>query len=230
MTDIDWSKAPEGATHHCGAYNEFSEVWIKDLDENSYKFRVVGNEYDDGEWEFAEPIIRNELKLLTPRPQPKPDTEIPCSISVGVGMSDGFVFNHDCLEYEGTHIVRVKPDDKDELTESILKPVYTQEMHDNGEEVPKGAMVDLIFNGNGTDHHVEIVVITDQYIITKIGTLEQHYHKSSYSIKPIDQRTDEEKAIDDLKVLLSDEHVSPSKIFNAIKSGKVHEVTFNHKA
>ena len=71
MNLIDWSCAPSDATHHCAAYNEFSEVWIKELEGDSYKFRVAGNVYAEYEWEFAEPIIRNELKNLTIRPKTK---------------------------------------------------------------------------------------------------------------------------------------------------------------
>ena len=69
---IDWNSEPE-ATHHCAAFfNGFSEVWITGLEDNSYKFRVVGREYEPLEWEFAGHIIRNELKFLTPRPEAKP--------------------------------------------------------------------------------------------------------------------------------------------------------------
>ena len=67
-----WKDAPEGATHHCGAHNGFSEVWIKDLKEDSYSFRVVGSLYASDEWRHTNTIMRDELKYLTPRPQPKP--------------------------------------------------------------------------------------------------------------------------------------------------------------
>lgn len=95
-----WKDAPEGATHHCGAHNGFSDVWIKDLKEDSYSFRVVGSLYASDEWRHTNTILRDELKYLTPRPQPK-----------------------------------------------SVRPVYTQEMHDNGVKPSVGMQCTIDFIG-----------------------------------------------------------------------------------
>lgn len=107
--------------------------------------------------------------------------------------------------------------------------IFTKEMYDAGEQAKAGSRVNLVFNGNESFEEVEIVAITDAYIIAKPGQFEQHYHKSSYSIKPIYTRTDTEKAIDDLREM--DESISNNSdwyknFIDEIKAGKIHGVTF----
>jgi len=69
MSDIDWDEAPEGATHYMPKYNEFSEVWIKDISDDTYKYiRVDGT--DGKDWQPTEPITRNELHGIIERPKP----------------------------------------------------------------------------------------------------------------------------------------------------------------
>ncbi len=106
-------------------------------------------------------------------------------------------------------------------------PTYTKAMQKSGEQAKAGSRVNLVFNGNESFEEVEIVVITDAYIIAKPGQFEQHYHKSSYSIKPIDTRTDTEKCGDDLDRL---GYLSNVSLINSIKDGRIHSITFTGKS
>lgn len=70
-----------------------------------------------------------------------------------------------------------------------------------------------------------VVAITREYIIVqdKFTEHEQHYYLNDMKFKPIETRTDKEKAIDDLGILVGDCE-SDYGILQAIIKGKIHGV------
>jgi len=101
-------------------------------------------------------------------------------------------------------------------------------MADNG-ELPSVGM-ECVFKHTSWSDYVKAIVlaVTDEYLILKEvdSSHEQHYHLKDISLKPIDTRTDEEKAIEDLECLFY--KASPTEeILNAIKAGKIHNVTWS---
>ena len=87
------------------------------------------------------------------------------------------------------------------LTPKPVQPVFTRSMADNG-ELPVVGMDCMIHHECAAKDSwvkVYIVAVTEDYIISKSNgsAFEQHYHIKSLSFKPIDTRTDKEKAIDD---------------------------------
>jgi len=117
------------------------------------------------------------------------------------------------------------------------KPVYTQSMADNGELPLVG--VECVFKHTSWGGYIKAIVlaVTDEYLILKEvhSSHEQHYHLKDISFKAIDTRTDEEKALDDLMDTYWDDcnekvdRHSPIviKIIDAIKAGKIHNVTWS---
>jgi len=104
--------------------------------------------------------------------------------------------------------------------------IYTQAMADAGEQVKIGMECLIVFLGNQTAQIGSLIVITNEYIIMKIGEGEQHYSRSSYELRGIDPRSDTEKAIDDL----IDAHGGGAEVtLSLIKQGKIHGVTFSGK-
>ena len=110
--------------------------------------------------------------------------------------------------------------------------IYTQEMFKNN-EIPKVGMMVL-----SREEELEVVSVyrinTSNAVLTlmnnKTSCVNALYFKTneSINIKPIDQRTDEEKAIDDL-IDFFRANVTGRKgdlLLEAIKAGKIHGVTF----
>jgi hypothetical protein len=163
MSDIDWSKAPEGATHYSTAGTFLKEI--------------------NGKFAF-----------------------FTCGVSHGGWLID----NH-------------HQPDRINLTPRPIKPVYTQAMKDKGIHVKAGMMFTTEVDGNYTAELVndKSVCFTDEdgFLIAL----------NIHMAKPIDTRTDTEKAIDDLRKM--DESICNDtewhkNFIEAIKSGKVHGITF----
>jgi len=110
----------------------------------------------------------------------------------------------------------------------VHKPVYTQELEDNGSIVEAG----MLFATEAGEYTAEYtnkksIVFTDEdgFLIS----INRRY------AKPIDTRTDEEKALDDLMDAYWDNcnkkvsRHSPIviKFIDAIKAGKIHNVTWS---
>jgi len=109
-----------------------------------------------------------------------------------------------------------------------VTPIYTKSMADNGELPLVGMKVGFLNEVRaytvmlGADEEGDLIVSPVD------GDYWQRAHKSD--IKPIDTRTDTEKAIDDLFKL--DESICNNiewhkNFLDAIKAGKIHGVTFN---
>jgi len=103
------------------------------------------------------------------------------------------------------------------------KPVYTQELEDNGSIVEAG----MLFATEAGEYTAEYtnkksIVFTDEdgFLIS----INRRY------AKPIDMRTDEEKALDDLIKRTStalSKTVLASYILTDIKAGRIHNVTWS---
>jgi hypothetical protein len=89
------------------------------------------------------------------------------------------------------------------------KPVYTQEMSDNGALPPVGSSVVLRYNFDSkTVTHAGIVLFSSAgncILATDYG--ESHFNMGDYIYEAIDARTDEEKLIDEMENLIT-EHCS----------------------
>ena len=164
--DIDWSKAPEGATHHVaylkdGSMNEFVE-YIKTEKSGEAYYSMT----DGGHWSTY--VEKDDNFTLTPRPQPT--------------------------------------------------PVFTQEMADNGVQVEAG----MRFATEAGEYIAEYtnkksVVFTDEngFLVTV----------TRGHAKPIDIRTDTEKAIDSLDDFnLCMCNGWQEDVIGFIKSGEFHGV------
>lgn len=93
----------------------------------------------------------------------------------------------------------------DEIMEKGKDAVYTQEMKDNNDLPRIGMMVGLRFNDVSRPTKGRLIVLTNDYIILLVdGGQEQHYHRKTWSFEAIDQRTDSEKAIDDIDLFITD--------------------------
>jgi len=137
MSDIDWSLAPEGATHYMPKYKEYSEVWIKDISDIGYKYiRIDSGGYN---WEFTDPIMHNELYGMIERPS-KPVTED--KISCYVCHVGAFPMQQYCGSC-GHELLS-------ELNPVTLSPIYTKEMADNGELPSVGMEFILIYDELGS--------------------------------------------------------------------------------
>ena len=97
----------------------------------------------------------------------------------------------------------------EETKEQKDKPVYTQEMADNGELPPVGSSVVLRYNFDSkTVTHAGIVLFSSAgncILATDYG--ESHFNIGDYIYEAIDTRTDEEKLIDEMENLIT-EHCS----------------------
>ena len=93
--------------------------------------------------------------------------------------------------------------------EKSNKPVFTQEMADNGELPPIGSSVVLRYNFDSkTVTHTGIVLFSSAcncILATEHG--ESHFKMGDYIYEAIDTRTDEEKLIDEMENLIT-EHCS----------------------
>jgi hypothetical protein len=67
MTDIDWSKAPQGATHYMRHGGDYLACWIKKGDTG--RLDAILDDGKDNRWGFAG-NYRSKKHLLTARPQP----------------------------------------------------------------------------------------------------------------------------------------------------------------
>ncbi|MGB0938904.1 MAG: hypothetical protein ACPGTQ_15725 [Colwellia sp.] len=112
------------------------------------------------------------------------------------------------------------------------KPVYTKEMYENGDLPSVGMECIACYEINGKqEERVTIAHINEKghfACIDSYGDYMIQYVKedSDEHFKPIDTRTDEEKAIDDLAKCVGD-CMSDYGIFQAIKEGKIHGVTWS---
>lgn len=83
------------------------------------------------------------------------------------------------------------------VTNKNKKPTYTQEMADNGELPQVGMLCE--FKHGGYDTEGTVTAITKEYIVLTECTGKERIRKLSESpIKPIDTRTDKEKAMQSL--------------------------------
>lgn len=111
------------------------------------------------------------------------------------------------------------------------KPVFTQEMADNGELPPVGSKY--------LDEDGQICVMTGVTLTLKVlGEMIEHPRINGLpalsccepgDIKPIDNRTDEEKAIDNLGDIADGQIPFRGYIIDAIKEGKIHGVKWEGK-
>ena len=174
-----WKDAPEGAQYYKADCEKFFASWYKDITDHSYKTWVVGKSHSWTHCHFKSPcLIENMVK----RPQSTP-TET--------------------------------PEEKEALDSIVNKPlVYTQEMADNGELPSVGMKVmleedtdffscasgeiktlkanDIVYVvaiGNRSDNNAPVITLMKQG--AGFCTINPDY------IKPIDQRTKKEKAIDE---------------------------------
>ena len=126
---------------------------------------------------------------------------------------------------------------KPQPKESNMKPVFTQEMSDNGELPPIGSKAQFVGND---DYLVEFSIVdgdeiecichTKDFEGESIGV---YRHKDGYSvsiltqlIKPIDTRTEKEKAIDYMKYAYAKGN-SMEDVFTEITKGYVNGVTWS---
>ena len=111
--------------------------------------------------------------------------------------------------------------------------IYTQVMKLKG-EAPKVGM-DILYNGEKMEV-INIYHIGDSTVLTLInnktsGVSALYFNSDEgVNIEVIDARTDEEKAIDDLKAFVysnpNSTVSSQHNVFYAIKAGKIHGVSF----
>lgn len=96
-----------------------------------------------------------------------------------------------------------------------VKPVYTQEMSDNGELPPVGSLVEVEMDYTGDNGHdsglFNVEVLGTQVYCDKLNVIVESMIDSRDLIrvnkfKPIDTRTDEEKLIDEVAKLLRNIH------------------------
>lgn len=172
MKDIDWSKAPEGATH----YDISSDVypWIKE-DDNGNKF------WHHNEWvKYSKSISEAEGCIAKPKPQ----------------------------------------------------PVYTQAMCDAG-ELPQVGMECMVKRFHEQDNLFQPCFIVgknkqgDYLVFERGGKLDQHNIANGvWEFKPIDQRTNKEKAIDDINKYIKGTNglVLAKNVFSYIEENKIHGV------
>ena len=183
VMDIDWSKAPEGATHYVKANdNAGLSEFVKYEESGKHGMGYYGF---DNEWWSTDVESCEGYYELTPKPQPK--------------------------------------------------PVFTQAMADNG-ELPQVGMEFLIKNKNATEswaqpdfHPAKMKAIGDElFIIESLpecnGLKESVGTINDYLFKPIDTRTDKEKAVDDIRKITQPDKLTEVEwdIVVAIKSGKIH--------
>jgi len=124
--------------------------------------------------------------------------------------------------------------DKPDVKKPESKPVYTQAMCDAGELPSVG--VECHIDGTGV---IYIIVLTkdsegDLILTPKEG--DKYWQRSNVKyIKPVDTRTDEEKALDGLMdSYWDDSNERPNEhspicfdVLKAIKAGKIHGVTWS---
>lgn len=117
------------------------------------------------------------------------------------------------------------------LVELNKKPVYTQEMADAG-ELPKAGMecafVSTFFTNKTSNKGVcKIIAYYKDKVWCANREFECVINLSAITFKPIDKRTDKEKAADDILKSITSLPTWSDKsksIVSAIKSGKIHGV------
>lgn len=120
-------------------------------------------------------------------------------------------------------------------------PVYTQEMADNGELPCTGSLcqgyilADTVTQGVPLNQWIDGVYLKAAtsanggrcFLFKGDNNTDYVINAASY-IRPIDTRTDEQKAIDDVNnILLENEADYTSVIVEAIKAGRIHGVTWS---
>ncbi|HHZ68824.1 MAG TPA: hypothetical protein EYN54_00750 [Methylococcaceae bacterium] len=93
MKAIDWSEAPESATHYMPSSELFCEAWIKDLKENGYSYIVIDD--DNQEWDtarFSRP--KAALSLLIQRPEETKPVYSQAMCDEGVSATIGMEVKH----------------------------------------------------------------------------------------------------------------------------------------
>ena len=176
VMDIDWSKAPGGATHYGIESGNYYSGFYKIISSDEGFFHDKSQWLECGSW-----------PELIERPQPKP----------------------------------LKPIDFGAIPDD--KPVFTQAMADNGESVKVGMLFATRVDGN---YKAAMVNGKSVCFVDEDGFL---IGIPLAWAKPIDTRTDKEKAIDDLFKL--DESICNNtkwheNFIDAIIEGKVHGVSF----
>lgn len=91
-----------------------------------------------------------------------------------------------------------------EETQSLIprpqpKPVYTQAMYDKG-ELPSVGMFIMVDDCNGCGMYIDVEVMycSDSICVINDGNNDHSFCPHSFRISPIDNRTEKEKAIDDM--------------------------------
>lgn len=147
---IDWSKAPEGATHYGCENDSYGAGWYKNINNNTFDVWPVTH----GKWHT----------------------------SVGKGGDIG---------------------DRELIPKPQHKPIYTQAMSDAGELPCVGMECMAKLKHQSYDHWGKVYIIghsqDGKWLVFSdaFNTLSQHHiDNGTYEFKPIDTRTDKEKAFD----------------------------------
>ena len=82
------------------------------------------------------------------------------------------------------------------------QPVFTQSMADNG-ELPQVGMECMLSNGV-TYEKATILFVSDKHVVYLNDDGEWCKYRSDIDVKPIDTRTDKEKAIDEACLIIGD--------------------------
>ena len=118
------------------------------------------------------------------------------------------------------------PDYKEEKQ---MENVYTKQSYDVGETPIKGNFVGILSDKSEVVIYGQIIADTKSFVILlDADNGEWVFNKDEFQYRPY--LTDREKAIDDLSKYVFNNPNStisvPHNVFSAIKSGKVHGVTF----
>ena len=141
-----------------------------------------------------------------------------------VELIDGEAYQFECdgATFKGITTDRLMP---------VERAVYTQEMADNG-VLPSVGMDCLIYNAELMKPEYEKATIDfigyHVIVYSSESCTERTCNLELVEFKPIDTRTDKEKAIEDLSKLVGDCE-SDYGILKAIIAGKVHGVTWSIK-
>ena len=106
------------------------------------------------------------------------------------------------------------------------KPLYTTKMQEAG-ELPSVGMECIVINCQNKPEKCTLLYSSNTYYIVAHGYGEQHYHARGVSFKPVDTRTDKEKAIEDFNDGYDGLTIKASELaLSLIISGKIRGVTF----
>lgn len=179
VIDIDWSKAPEGATH----YNP------SDYAELCKFYKIINGEY---KYYYRDAWCKSTCEIgtlkdkLIERPQPQPSSP---------------------LDFGAV------PD---------VKPIFTQSMSDNGEFPQVGMEVEV--DGTGVVYVIVLPKDSEGDFILTPKNGDKYWQRSNVQfIKPIDTRTDKEKAVDDIRKITMPDKLTEVEwdIVAAIRSGQI---------